>query len=508
MTDVAVVGGGPVGMWLAAELHRGGARPIVFERRAERPPHSKALTLYPRTLELFAMRGIADRWLDEGTALPSSHFAILNSRLDFTGLDTRFPFTLFLPQLRTEELLEDHLASLGVPYLRSHAVTGMRQDADGVDIDVLTPSGIRTFRAAYVVGCDGGASTVREAAGIEFAGTPGTWSTVLGDVELADPPQERALTLNLPGGSMYGVALGGGRYRLAAIDHAALDDLTDAPVTFDELRTNVRRLAGTDYGMRETADMWLSRVNNATRQAVSYRNGRVFLAGDAAHIHYPAGGQGLNLGLQDAANLGWKLAAVIRGWAPGWLLDSYQAERYPVGLEVIEDSLAQCALFANPSREGIAMRDRFDRILATHPSLNAELALRLSGLAVCYPDGGRRVPDLALRGAPAASVFGLLPDARFVLLVLDGAGGRGRTGDGAAGAADGPAVAAGYRDRLEVITAALAEDRDDWADVGAALIRPDGYLAWSRGDVDPAAEPPLARWLGQPASGLSAAASA
>jgi 2-polyprenyl-6-methoxyphenol hydroxylase-like FAD-dependent oxidoreductase len=491
VTDVAVVGGGPVGMWLAAELHRGGARPIVLERRAERLPHSKALTLYPRTLELFAMRGIADRWLDEGTQLPSSHFAILTTRLDFTSLDTRFPFTLFLPQLRTEQLLEEHLASLGVPYLRSHTVTGLHQDADGVDVDVLTPSGPKAIRAAYVVGCDGGASAVREAAGIEFAGSPASWSTVLGDVELTDPPKERALTLNLPGGSMYMVALGGGRYRLAAIDHATLDNLTDEPVTFEELRTNVRRLAGTDYGMRETADAWLSRVNNATRQAASYRNGRVLLAGDAAHIHYPAGGQGLNLGLQDAANLGWKLAGVIRGWAPGWLLDSYQAERYPVGLDVIEDSLAQCALFANPSREGIALRDRFDRILATHPSLNAELAVRLSGLAVSYPDGGRRVPDLALRGAPAASVFGLLPDARFVLLRLDGAGEGEQTG--------ACASAPGYSGRLDVIPAALAEDRGDWAGVRSVLIRPDGYVAWSRGDDDPAAEPPLTRWLG-PAS--------
>ena len=304
------------------------------------------------------------------------------------------------------------------------------------------------------------------------------------------PPPERALTLNLPGGSMYMVALGGGRYRLAAIDHAALDNLTDAPVTFEELRTNTRRLAGTDFGMRETADAWLSRVNNATRQAVSYRNGRVFLAGDAAHIHYPAGGQGLNLGLQDAANLAWKLAAEIGGWAPGWLLDSYQAERHPVGLEVVEDSLAQCALFANPTREGLALRDRFDRILGTHPSLNAELAVRLSGLGVGYPEGGRRVPDLALRGAPAASVFGLLPDAKFVLLGLDGEGNGAETA--------GRGVAGCHGDRLRVITAALAEDREDWAGVREVLIRPDGYVAWSRGEGDPAAEPPLVRWLGPP----------
>jgi len=493
MIEVAVVGGGPVGMWLAAELHRGGVRPVVLERRAERSPHSKALTLYPRTIELFAMRGIAGRWLDEGTQVPSSHFAMLTSRLDFSHLDTRFPFTLFLPQVRTEQLLEEHLASLDVPYLRDHAVTGLRQDADGVDVDVMTPSGPQVMRAAYVVGCDGGGSAVREAAGIGFTGSRPTWSNVMGDVELTDPPQGRALTLNLPGGSMYVLALGGGRYRLVTVDHATLYDRTEGPVTADELRASALRLAGTDYGLRETPDAWLSRVSNATGQADSYRAGRVLLAGDAAHIHYPAGGQGLNLGLQDATNLAWKLAATLRGWAPGWLLDSYQAERHPVGLEVVEDTLAQCALLANTTREGVALRDRFNRLLATHSSLNRELAVRLSGLGVCYPGGGRRVPDLALRGGTAASVFRLLAGARFVLLGLGGDHGSGEPAGCMAGAA------AGYSGRLEVATASLAEDREDWTDVRAVLIRPDGYVAWSRGEGDPAAEPPLTRWLG-PAS--------
>jgi 2-polyprenyl-6-methoxyphenol hydroxylase-like FAD-dependent oxidoreductase len=466
----------------------------VLERRAQRSPHSKALTLYPRTLELFAMRGIADRWLDEGTQVPSSHFAMLTSRVDFTGLDTRFPFTLFLPQLRTEQLLEQHLASLGVPYLREHAVTGLRQDADGVEVDVLTPSGPDVIRAAYVVGCDGGASTVRVAAGIGFAGTPGTWSNIMGDVELADPPPGRALTLNLPGGSILVVALGGGRYRLVTVDHAIMYDRTEGPVTFGELRESALRLTGTDYGLRETPDAWLSRVSNATRQADRYRAGRVLVAGDAAHIHYPAGGQGLNLGLQDATNLAWKLAAELGGWAPGWLLDSYQAERHAVGLEVVEDTLAQCALLANASREGVALRDRFSRLLAAHASLNREIAVRLSGLEVGYPDGGRRVPDLALRGGPADSVFGLLADAQFVLLGLDG----GAPAGGQATVADG------YSGRLTVVSAALAEDRPDWAGVRSVLIRPDGYVAWSAGKGDPAAQPPLAQWLGSSSQRLTA----
>src|SRR5690242_11521319 len=453
--DVAVVGGGPVGMWLAAELHRGGVRPVVLERRAQRPPYSKALTIYPRTVEQFAMRGLVDRWLAEGIPVPSSHFALLTNRLDFSFLPTRYPFTLFLPQRRTEELLEQHLAELGVPYLREHAVTGLRQDEDGVDLVLDTPSGATTLRAPFVVGCDGASSGVRAAAGIDFAGTPDTWRSILGDVELTEPPPTPAVSLNTPAGSMYMIAIGGGRYRVAPIDHATLYDPADAPVTFGELRASTRRLAGTDFGMRETEDMWLSRVGNAARQADRYRSGRVFLAGDAAHVHYPAGGQGLNLGLQDAANLAWKLAAELRGWAPPGLLDTYHAERYPVGLDVIDDSLAQCALIANSTREGIALRDRFDKILGTHPSLSRELALRLSGLTIRYPTPtqapapaptqsqapaptqsqapaptqsqasaaaqpspvGERAPDLDLKGA-AATIFALLRPAKFVLLTL------------------------------------------------------------------------------------------
>jgi len=435
--DVAVVGGGPVGMWLAAELHRGGVRPVVLERRAERPPYSKALTIYPRTVEQFAMRGLVDRWLAEGTPVPSSHFALLKNRLDFSFLDSRYPYTLFLPQRRTEELLEEHLAELGVPYLRQHAVTGLRQDDAGVDLNVDSPEG----------------------------------------------PEAPTLSLNQPGGSMYGVAIGGGRYRLAAIDHTTLYDPVDKPVTFEDLRASVLRLAGTDFGMRETPDAWLSRVGNATRQAACYRAGRVLLAGDAAHIHYPAGGQGLNLGLQDATNLAWKLAAEIRGGAPPGLLDSYHAERYPVGLDVIDDSLAQCGLIANPSREGIALRDRFNAILGAHPSLGRELAVRLSGLAIRYPAAaqvaGQRVPDLDLRGAPAATIFGLLHSAKFVLLNLGSAS----------------AAPAGFAGRLDVVTAELAGEHPEWAGVRAMLIRPDGYIAWASHADD---APPLAAWLGDP----------
>jgi 2-polyprenyl-6-methoxyphenol hydroxylase-like FAD-dependent oxidoreductase len=502
--EVVVVGGGPVGMWLAAELRRAGIGVVVLEKRARRPPQSKALTVYPRTIEMFDMRGQADRFLTEGGRVPSSHFAILGNRLDFSFLDTRYPFTLFLPQRRTEELLNDHLDELGVPVLRSHEVTGLRQSASGVQVDASTPSGPATFTSAYVVGCDGAGSAVRQAAGIEFTGTPSNWHTILGDIELADPPAGRAATMCVPGGSLYIVGLGGDRWRLATIDHATMFDPPAGPVTFAELRASALRLAGTDFGMRETPDAWLSRVGNETRQAATYRHGRVLLAGDAAHVHFPAGGQGLNLGLQDASNLAWKLAAELRGWAPPWLLDSYESERVPVGLDVIDDSLAQCGLFASPGREGVALRDRFDRILGENEALCRSLAVRLSGLAITYPASsvsdpaarggtplaGRRVPDLTLRGAPAPSIYGLLHQAKFVLLTTPRQAGQ-------AGQPGQPQAAdhLRYQDRCAVVTAELADDRPGWPDISAMLIRPDGYLAWVLPESEPQEDPPLSAWL-------------
>ena len=487
--DVVVVGGGPVGLWLAAELRRGGVTVVVLEKRAQRPPQSKAMSVLPRTVEMLAMRGLAPRFLAAGHPVPSSHFAILSSRLDFSFLDTDYPFLLALPQRRTEELLGEHLDELGVPLLRSHEVTGIRESAAGVEVDVATPSGPATFTAAYAVGCDGAGSAVRRAAGIEFAGTPSDWHCVMGDVEMTDPPAGRAVTAGTPGGALFMLALGGSRWRIATVDHATMRDQPSGPVTFAELRACARRVAGTDFGIRETPDAWLSRVGSETRQAAAYRRGRVLLAGDAAHIHFPAGGQGLNLGLQDAANLGWKLAAAVRGWAPPHLLDSYETERIPVGLDVIEDSLAQCGLFASPGREGVALRDRFNALLAENEPLCRSLAVRLSGLAISYPAGpgaspvaGQRVPDLPLRGAPAPAIFGLLHEAKFILLT------RPEQAE--------PGWGEKYSGRCTVVSGELAGDHPGWAGIAAMLIRPDGYVAWARHDGDPPADPPLSSWLG------------
>jgi 2-polyprenyl-6-methoxyphenol hydroxylase-like FAD-dependent oxidoreductase len=489
--EVVVAGGGPVGCWLAAELKTAGIDVVVLEKRAERDPHSKALTVLPRTLELFAMRGIAERWLETGTPVPSSHFALMNTRLDFSFLDTRYPYALFFPQARTTELLEEHASSLGVPLVREHTVTGATQDDDGVTVAVETPAGPATFRACYAVGCEGRASPVRKSAGIDLVGSPTSLHFVMGDVVVPEPPNLPTLSLNSDAGAFFMVRLDENVFRMAPFDLATMHEPREQPPTLEELRAAVRRVAGTDYGMHTAR--WLTHWGNATLQAARYRAGRLLLVGDSAYLFSPLGGQGLNLGLQDATNLAWKLAARIRGLASDDLLDTYHAERHPVGAEVVEDTLAQMALVASSTREGRALRRRFEAILGTHTSVNRELALRLSGLATAYrPPGsaehpliGQRIPDLDLQRATTPSVFGLLTSARFVLLDLAGSQLRLVRDEMPT-------------DRLEVVTARLAGDRPDWAKARALLIRPDGHIAWATNDptgVSEQAQAALSRWL-------------
>jgi 2-polyprenyl-6-methoxyphenol hydroxylase-like FAD-dependent oxidoreductase len=489
--EVIIAGAGPVGLWLAAELTLAGVDVVVLEKEPERVPHSKALAVYPRTLELFAMRGLVERWLAEGTRVSSSHFALLRTRLDFSSLDSRYPFTLFFPQLRTEELLEEHAISLGVPLLREHSVTCAHQDDEGVTVAVETPVGPAAFRAQYVVGCEGGSSPVRKSAGIELVGSPATLHCVMGDVEVSEPPDVPTITLNGDTGAMFMVRLGESLFRVAPFDPVGMQHAHAEEPTLAELRACVKRVAGTDFGMHTAR--WLTRYGNATLQASRYRSGRLLLAGDAAHLFFPLGGQGLNLGLQDATNLAWKLAATVRGWAHQGLLESYHDERHPIGAEVVDDTLAQTALVSNSTREARALRKRFDGILSRHASLNRELAIRLSGLAGAYPTEGsrehrltgQRVPDLELGGAPVTNVFGLLRTARFVLLDLTGGELRLTPGDARA-------------DRLEVAAGRLADERPEWASVRAALIRPDGHVAWAADELDDDGNQvrlALAQWL-------------
>lgn len=483
--EVVVAGGGPVGCWLAAELKTAGVDVVVLEKLAEHDLHSKALTVLPRTLELFAMRGIAERWLETGVPVPSSHFALMNTRLDFSSLETRYPYVLFFPQAQTAALLEERALALGVPLLREHTVTGAVQDEGGVTVTAETPSGPATCRALYAVGCEGGSSPIRRSADIELVGSGSSLHFVLGDVVIDDPPNLPTVTLNGDAGAFFMVRLGENVFRMAPFDLATMHDVHDESPTLDELRAAVMRVAGSDYGMHTA--LWITRYGNAALLADRYREKRLLVAGDAAHLFPPLGGQGLNLGLQDTTNLGWKLAAVVRGWAPDGLLDTYQAERKPLGAEVVDDTLAQMALVTNATREGRALRRRFETILGTHPSVNRELALRLSGLATTYRYGssddhplvGRRVPDLELAGAAERSIFGLLTAARFVFLTPPG-------GEPFAEASD----------RLDVVPARLVDRPPGWETVQALLIRPDGHVAWATDELTRAsAETGLRRWL-------------
>jgi 2-polyprenyl-6-methoxyphenol hydroxylase-like FAD-dependent oxidoreductase len=468
-TDVIVIGAGPVGLWLAAELRLGGANVIVLEKRDQRSPHSRAFTLHARTLEVFASRGLADRWLARGQRIPTAHYAMLSSRLDLSVLDSDFPCVLFIPQVRTEELLEEHARAVGVPVLRGVEVTGVASTEDGVRVTASSAGGPREFRAPYLAGCDGRRSIVRDAAGIGYQGTEDTITCVIGDVHVADDDVPPAMTLHSEGGSFYGVRLDETRHRLIGIEHATMTTPREVPLEFGEYRATIERLAGRDFGMYDP-DM-LTRVGSSTFQADQYRQDRILLAGDAAHVHFPMGGQGLNLGLQDAMNLGWKLAAVARSMAPPELLDSYGGERAPVGRAVIEDTLAQTAVVAAQGREGQALRAMLTSALAASHELNARLATAASGLDVGYPAGpgdhplaGRRVPNLKLEDG--SDVFGQLTGGRFVLVGVSPGDLAGHLGPD-------------LRPAVSATAAGFAGTRAPWDTIAAALIRPDGHLAWA-----------------------------
>ncbi|MEZ7125444.1 FAD-dependent monooxygenase [Nonomuraea sp. AD125B] len=477
MEDVIVVGAGPVGLWLAGELRRAGVPVLVLERAGRPSPHSKALTLHPRTIEVLAMRGIEKEFLDAGITLPNGHFGMLETRLDFRPLPTRHPYTLFFPQARTEEVLERHARELGARVLRGHAVTGLTQDADAVSLTVEGPDGPYAVRARYVAGCDGAGSTVRRAAGIDFPGTDATVYGFLGDVRLDDPPAEPGTSALTEGGGVMVVAMPGGLHRVVGV----VPGEPAGDLTLEELRSYVVRVLGRDLGMRDP--VWLSRFGNASRQAAAYRAGRVLLAGDAAHMHFPTGGVGLNVGVQDAMNLGWRLAAVVHGRAPESLLDGYHAERHPVGADLLESSKAQTALITAFSPEGQALRALLGKLIAEVPELSLRLAARLAALDVAYPPAGvpsaagsaepaahpltgARVPDLPL--SDGRTLYQLLHEARHILLDLGG-----------------PAVPAPVADRAHRLGAATYEGElgDDvpreWREVGAALIRPDGHVHWA-----------------------------
>ncbi|RSN54412.1 monooxygenase [Amycolatopsis sp. WAC 04182] len=471
-TDVVISGAGPTGLLLGTELALAGVRVRVLERQERRHDQSRALTLHPRSVEILDLRGIADRFLALGRTVPSWHFAGLSKQLDFSAFDTRHGYTLFLEQVHTERLLEERARELGVEVSYGHEVVSLTQDENGVDVAVAGPGGEFHLRAAYLVGCDGGRSKVRESAGIGFPGTDGTMSAMLGDFAVVDADAIAAAGKS----PVLVVPLTDGLTRFVLTDPERMRVPATEPVTFEEFRDTLIRLTGTSFGIAEPK--WLSRFGNATRLAENYRAGRVFLAGDAAHVHFPAAGQGLNTGLQDAMNLGWKLAAELNGWAPPALLDTYHSERSPVGRLVTDNTQAQTLLLELtlvPDYRGpvTALREMLDSLLEI-PQVNARLAGQVSALTTSYPSPGgdplvgTRMPDLPLVSPPGSRISELLHTGEFCYVDF--------TGDGTA------QVSTGWKDRIAVATG----DRGTWNQgIDEVLVRPDGHIAWVRRETDP-----------------------
>ncbi|WP_307795771.1 FAD-dependent monooxygenase [Amycolatopsis sp. 195334CR] len=450
-----VVGAGPVGLWAAAELALTGVSVVVLERATERSPHSKALGIHPRTIEVLAMRGLEQRFLDEGTPLSDWHFGMLESSLDFSVLDTPYPFMLAIPQRRTEELLEEHALALGVVILRGHTVAGLDQDDEGVTLRVTGPDGEYTRTARYVVGADGTGSTVRKAAGIAFPGTDTTSYGYVGEVRVTSPA---VVSAHNEHGALISVPLGGDRFRIAGVD--AHNNGAADPFTLEALRETTIRVAGTDFGMHDPS--WLTRFGNATRVAETYRLGRVLLAGDAAHRHLPAGGVGLNVGIQDAMNLGWRLAAVARGDADPALLDGYHEERHAVGEDLAEHTLAQSALITATTPEVTGLRSLLSSLVATVPEFSLALARKLSALDVTYPAVGH-----PLVGTRVPGLFSLLRTGRPVLLDQTGSLGEEVTALAAAAGVD------------------VVVGEQSWTGAAAVVImRPDGHVWWASDHAD------------------------
>jgi 2-polyprenyl-6-methoxyphenol hydroxylase-like FAD-dependent oxidoreductase len=463
--DVVIVGAGPTGLMLAAELAMAGVRPLVLERLAEPTGLSKALGILGRAVDVLDNRGLLDRLREYEPADPPVrlHFGMIP--LDVAGLDDVGLRGAFVRQADTERVLEERVHELGVEIRRGQEVTGLRQDGDGVDLDVSgTP-----LHARYVVGCDGGRSAVRRLAGIDFPGLPPTRLARLGEVELAgDPPAGIGL---FPVDSSY--------YRVVSSEPYPPGFDRAAPMTVDELQASIRRTTGQDLAIRRAR--WLTRFTDASRQAARYRAGRVLLAGDAAHLHSPAGGPGINTGLLDAVNLGWKLAATVHGSAPDGLLDTYHDDRHPEGERVLRFTRAQMALLGD-GQHVPALREVLGRLFDDERT-RRDLVTMMYGLDARYgaTDGdglvGRWMPDLALTTVDGPTrVAELLRTPTAVLLDL---GGLGIDVDG-------------WADRLRVV-----EARCDRPPASAVLIRPDGHVAWtgSRDDV-PALREALTTWLG------------
>lgn len=486
MTEVIIVGAGPTGLMLAAELALAGVDSVLVERRANQDlVGTRALGLQSRTLEMLDQRGIVDRFLDAGQTSQVLGFG--NTRLGIIDFPSRHPYGLGLHQQHTERILAEWVEELGVRIDYGVEVTGFDQDRDGVDVRL---SGGRELRADYIVGCDGGRSLIRKIAGIGFPGWEPTMSSLIAEVELTEEPEWGVHHHEF--GTQAFSQLPHGRASLVVSEREPQEN---AEPSLDDLRAGLVEAWGTDFGAHNPSS--ISRFTDMARQAASYRSGRVLLAGDSAHVHSPVGGQGLNTGVQDAANLGWKLAQVVKGTSPENLLDTYHWERHAVGAQVIHHNLAQTSLMRMDDRVK-ALNEVIDGWLHMDGPRKS-LAGDLSGLAIHYesradsgsgdahPLVGRRVPDLDLHSpAGALRIYTLLHGGRPVLLNL--------------GDPSGIDVTA-WADQVERVDARYYGEWDLPA-IGevpaptAVLIRPDGYVAWVGESSTMGLDQALTFWFG------------
>ncbi len=479
--SVVIAGCGPAGMMLAGELALARIDVVIVEPRTSQVVDgSRAGGLHSRTIEVLDQRGIAERFLSEGQAFPAVGFA--GVPLDISDFPTRHNYLLALWQSIFEPILADWVEELEVPILRGLEVVGFAQDDTGVDVELSDDT---SLRAEYLVGCDGGRSLVRKAAGIDFVGSDPSTSWMIAEVEMDEEPE---IGIRPEGGGIGPVnrAVGGGPFRVVLTERQ--HEHTGDP-TLQELSEALVSAYGTDFGVHSPT--WISRFTDMTRQAVSYRQGRVLLAGDAAHVHPPQGGQGLNTGVQDAVNLGWKLAQVVNKTSTESLLDTYHAERHPVGARVLHNTMAQVALAgADPRHQ--ALRDTMAELLGMDEP-RKRIAAMLSGLDVHYDLGeghpllGRRMPDLDLDTADGPTrVFTLLHDARPLLLNLGEPGG---------------IEISSWANRVRLVD---AKHYGTWelpvlgeiASPQAVLIRPDGHVAWAGDITDQELPQALATWFG------------
>jgi 2-polyprenyl-6-methoxyphenol hydroxylase-like FAD-dependent oxidoreductase len=483
---VVIAGGGPTGLMLAAELALARVDVAIVERRANQDlAGSRAGGLHSRTIEVLDQRGIADRFLSQGQVMQVAGFAL--NPLDISDFPTRHNYGLALWQHHIERILAAWVDELAVPIYREREVTGFAQDDTGVDVEL---GGGRSLRAKYLVGCDGGRSLIRKKAGIDFPGWDPSISYLIAEVAMAEEPAW-GIRRDARGINGLGKLEEGRRVRVVLNEPHVRQD--DGP-TLNDLREALIALYGTDFGVHDVT--WLSRFTDMTRQAASYRERRVLLAGDAAHVHSPAGGQGLNIGVQDAVNLGWKLAQVVNGTSPESLLDTYQAERHPIGARVLKSTMAQTAINRGDERTE-ALRETMSELLEMDEPRKRYAAM-MSGLDVHYDLGeghpllGRRMPDLeVVTESGPRRVFTLLHDARPVLLDLGEPGAL----DIAPWAARVQRVDARYAGvwELPVLGAVSAPT--------AVLIRPDGYVAWASDGTDQGLRDALTTWFGPPNHG-------